>query len=168
MAANIPLCKANSGCSLTCLKLCPPVARSSSCFLWKRSHWREEVVPFLREQKIRFQEHIYTARWPSFPDLPPHEHSTTSLRPCCTLLSPVVHAYAQSQEKALLPESLQLPESIIAAQSCQSATPRGPRLCQGKNAVSKATAMLCLTDAAGREPHMNMCKHSHTPVWGHT
>ena len=121
-----------------------------------------------REQKTQFQEHIYTARWPSFPDLPPREHFITSLRPRCTFLSPVVHAYAQRQEKALVPESLHLPESTRAARPgavCHA--PWSPAV-PGQECCFQSNCTLCLTDAAGREPHMNMCKPSHAPVRGHT
>lgn len=126
-------------------------------------------MPFSREQKTRIQEHVYTARWLSFPDLPPNEHFLTSLSeislhlviPCGPRVFRLKRGTKCRRSSTSLRESK--PHGHVTA--CH--TPLPPAV-QGKNAVSKATATLCFIDAAGKQLHVHTCKHTVTHQYGHT
>lgn len=173
VTANIPLCKTSIGCSPGCPKTCPPVAA-------KGDHHAQCLPPLEETSPKRGngaipqgvgsrgpRGHLYP-RCLAFPDLPPNESFITSLKETCLhLLAPIAHIYSWTKEKkptsweSSHPWENHKPHRIMS----QPATSPCPQLCQGKNAVSKATATSCFINATGREPHVHVHMQTCTVTW---
>lgn len=126
-------------------------------------------MPFSREQKTRIQEHVYTARWLSFPDLPPNEHFLTSLSDTSLhLVIPCGPCVFRLKRGTKCPRSsTSLRESKPHGHVTACHTPLSPAV-PGQECCFQSNCNIVLYRCCRQTaPRAHMQTHSHTPVWAH-